>query len=210
MALRMTRRAALSLPLGLPFALASCGGDESPSPRRGNFPPLRYGYLPPINLNVQRVEMAEDFVPSSGNGEIANTSPVNPAETLFAMARDRLRPVAPGGTATFRIITASIIRRGNTLDGVLTVRLDVRNAEGDNSGFAEARVTAAKTGAITDQQAAAYDMLKSMMDDMNVELEFQLRNKLRAWLVEPPTDAPSQPVDPPVRLPPPPPPPPPG
>lgn len=199
MTIRLTRRAAL-LPL---LWLASCGGDKGPPPRT-NFPPLRYGYLPPISLNVQRVEMAEGFVPPSGSGEVSDTSPVNLAETLFAMARDRLKPVAMTGTATFRILTASITRKSDKLDGVLAVRLDVKDADGGNSGFAEARVTATHSGTISDQRGSVYDLLKGTMDDMNVELEFQLRSKLRAWIVEPPDPAP-QPVNPGVKLPPPPP-----
>ena len=164
--------------------LAACGDDDVPAPvLRRDFPPPRYGYLPPINLNVQRVEMAEGFVPASGDDEVSFTQPVDPAQTLFAMARDRLRPVATSGTATFSILTASIKRHRDTLNGVLAVRLDVRDADGANSGFVEARVTAAHSGEIPDQRAAVYDMLKSMMDDMNVEFEFQVRKSLRDWLV---------------------------
>jgi hypothetical protein len=183
---RLTRRAALLSP----FALAACGDDDEPAiptAARRDFPPLRYGYLPPIALNVQRVEMVQDFVPGSGESEVIGDSPVDAAESLFAMARDRLKPVAATGTATFRILTASIVRLRDSLNGVLAVRLDVRDADGGNTGYAEARVTATHTGPIPDQRGAVYDMLKSMMDNMNVEFEYQLRNKLRSWIVEPPT-----------------------
>lgn len=202
MMLRMPRRAALLLPL----LLVSCGDNDVPAPAiRRDFPPLRYGYLPPIKLNVEHVEMAEGFVSPSGDEEIIGTSPVNPVETLFATARDRLKPVGPGGVAMFRIVTTSIIRHRDTLNGVLAVRLDVHDAENTNSGYAEARVTANHSGPIPDPRAAVYEMLKSMMDDMNVELEYQLRNKLRSWVVdtqaEPPARPSSTPVDPPVKLP---------
>ena len=194
---RLTRRAALFLPL----LLVSCGDDDEPAPvLRHDYPPLRYGYLPPINLNVERIEMAEGFVPPSGDEEIIGTSPVDPAETLFAMARDRLKTVAQSGTATFRIVTTSITRHHDTLNGVLAVRVDVHDADGANSGYAEARVTATHSGPIPDPRSAVYDMLKSMMDDMNVELEYQLRNKLRAWVVDPPEPQPT-PVDPSMKLP---------
>jgi hypothetical protein len=194
MTLRLVRRATLFLPL----LLASCGDDdERPALRiRRDFPPLRYGYLPPISLNVQRVEMAEGFIPASGDDEVSGSSPVNMADTLFAMARDRLKPVAMTGTATYRILTVSITRHRDTLNGLLAVRLDVSDADGGSSGFAEARVTANHSGPIPDQRAAVYDMFKKMMDDMNVELEFQLRNKLRGWIVAPPADQPAASVGP--------------
>jgi hypothetical protein len=196
----LSRRLMLSLPL----ALAACGDDDEPAkPVRRDFPPLRYGYIPPISLNVQRVEMAEGYVPASGDEEIIGSSPIDPVNTLFAMARDRLKPVAPTGTATFRILTASIIRHRDTMNGVLAVRVDVSDADGTNTGFAEARVTATHSGDITDQRAAVYDLLKTMMERMNVELEYQLRNKLRSWVVAPeapPAPVP-QPVDPSEKLP---------
>jgi hypothetical protein len=196
----MLRRSTLLL---LPLLLAACGDDDSPAPTfRRDFPPLRYSYIPPISLNVQRLEVAGDFVPSTADGEIIGASPVGAAETLYAMAGDRLKPVATSGTATFRILTASIIRHRDTLNGVLAVRVDLQNGDGSSSGYAEARVTATHTGPIPDPRAAAYDMLKTMMDSMNVELEYQLRNKLRAWIVEPavpPSQGPA--VPPPSQLP---------
>jgi hypothetical protein len=160
----------------------------------GDFPPLRYGYLPPIKLNVQRLETARGFVLPTGENEMIALSPVDPLETLYAMARDRLQPVAQSGTATFRVIAASITKHRDTLDGVLAVRLDVR--DGDNTGFVVARVTANHSGRITGQRAAIYDLLKTMMFQMNVELEYQLRNKLKAWVVstEPAPAAQAQPA----------------
>jgi hypothetical protein len=180
MKLRLTRRCALLLPL----LLAACGGDEEVPPPvddGGNFPPLRYGYLPPIKLNIQRVEMIRDFSLPAGEDEMIGLSPVDPIDTLFAMARDRLQPVAQSGLATFRVVNASITRHGNTLTGVLAVRLDVH--DGDNAGFVVARATADHSGRITSQRAAVYDLLKTMMFQMNVELEYQIRNKLKAWVV---------------------------
>jgi hypothetical protein len=179
MRLRLTRRYALLLPL----LLAGCGGDEEPPPPEGgDFPPLRYGYLPPIKLNVQRVEMAGDFAPPTGEDEMIGFSPIDPIDTLNAMARDRLKPVAQSGTAAFRVITASITRHDDTLKGVLAVRLNVR--DGDNTGYIVARVTADHSGEITNKRAVVYDLLKTMMFEMNVEFEYQIRNKLKAWVVD--------------------------
>jgi hypothetical protein len=198
----LTRRTALLLPL----LLAACGGDEDVRPPisdGGHFAPLRYGYLPPIKLVVQRLEIARGFVPPVGPGEMIGSSPVDPVETLYAMARDRLKPMAQSGGATFRVITASIMGHRDTLDGVLAVRLDVR--DGDNSGYIVARVTANHTGKMTSQRAAVYDLLKTMMTEMNVELEYQIRNKLKAWLVSAEPVPQAQPAGPPPAAPEPPP-----
>ena len=179
MRLCIARRAVLLMPL----LLAACGDDEeAPVPETGgDFPPLRYGYLPPIKLGVQRVETARDFVLPTGEDEMIGLSPVSPIDTLYAMARDRLQPVAQSGTATFRVVTASITRQHDTLNGVLAVRLDVR--DGDDNGYVVARVTASHSSKNASRRAAVYDLLKSMMFQMNVELEYQVRNKLKAWVV---------------------------
>lgn len=181
------RRAVLFLPL----LAAACGDDEPVrGPSRRDFPPLRYGYLPPIPLNVQRIEMAEDFVRPAGEDELTDATA---AETIFAMARDRLKPMTANGTGMFRILTASVALRRDMLTGVLAVRLDLHNDNDSNTGFVEARVTATKTGSIGNRRAAAYDMLKTLMDELNVELEFQIRSKLRGWIFEPPVQTPSPP-----------------
>ena len=46
---------------------------------------------------------------------------------------------------------------------------------------------------IDDPAGAAYDMLKDMMDAMNVEFEYQVRRSLRDWIQETATDAPAPP-----------------
>ena len=176
---RLARRALLLMPL----LLAGCGGDEETpvAEAGGDFPPLRYGYLPPIKLGVQRLETARGFVLPTGEDEMIGLSPVSPLETLYAMARDRLQPVAQSGTATFHVVTASITKQHDTLNGVLAVRLDVR--DGDSNGYVVARVTATRSAKNASRRAAVYDLLKSMMSQMNVELEYQIRNKLKAWVV---------------------------
>ena len=201
--------------IGLPFLLSACGsGGDKTRTAKGDFPPLRYGYLPPINLKVGRVILEDGFEPSAGAAEVSAASPVNLEETLRAMARDRLKATGRDGTATFRVETASIARRGDTLEGTLAVRLDLRDAAAANTGFAEARVTAAKTASTAEQRAVMYDMMKSMMENMNVELEYQVRHQLREWLADssPAPSAPASTVRPdallPLPVPPPPPPPP--
>ena len=184
----LTRRAALFSPL----LIAACADDDelAPPPPRRDFPPPRYGYLPPIELNVQRVDIVEDAVPQSDGPRIGGSVI---AETLFGLARDRLKPMGGGGIARFRIISASIARRRDTLTGALAVRLDIGSDTGD--GYAEARAGATKTGGIDDLDAASYEMLKAMMDDLNVEFEFQIRAKLRNWIAGQQPMAPAIPPD---------------
>ena len=183
------RRAILAVPL----LLAACGGDE---PVRTSFPALRYDYLTPLRLNVATLAMA-DLPPP---GPLDAQSPVPLGAAVQAMARDRLSASGSGGQAVFTVDEARITgagRRGGGggLDGVIAVHLDVLTPEGTRAGFAEARVARRSTGTGRDLRGAVYDMTRQMLDDLNIELEFQLRRSLKDWL----QDATTAPAPPPVE-----------
>ncbi len=167
-----SRRAVLLLP----FAAAACADDPAP---RQDFSPLRYEFLTKLRLNVG--EIVVEPPPPPGPLDQANPSPPGPA--LQQMARDRLIAGETLGRAVFMIDDATVRRSAGGLEGSLAVHLDVLTSEGTRSGFAEARVTRQSTG-IGDLRAALYAITQQMMQDMNVEFEFQVRRSLRDWLQE--------------------------
>lgn len=169
----LTRRLCFLLPL----ALAACGGEPK------SYPPLRYGYLTQIRLNVADVEVQQRFVASGIAPDVSNMDPIRPTDALKAMAQDRLQPFGASGHAVFVIQDASLIKEGDRITGVMDVVLNIILPDGQRGGFAEARVTQRHTGRIDELRDVLYDMTKSMMDDMNVELEYQIRHNLRDWLV---------------------------
>lgn len=172
------RRAALLLPL---FA-AACGSDAPAPEARTSFPPLRYDHLTPIRLNVAEVVVDDRTVPAPGG--LDAQSPVRPADALRAMAGDRLLPGGASGRAVFVIEEAAIVGAQGGLNGTMAVRLEVQAADGRGVGFAEARVNRDRVGAERGEslRAVLYDVTRRMMDDMNVEFEFQVRRALREWL----------------------------
>lgn len=172
----------------LPWLLAACGGGE-----RHDFPPLRYGYLEPLRLNVAAVKIEQRFVSSGASPDVSQHDPVPPVQALRAMAEDRLQALGSSGQAVFIIQDASLTRRGDTITGTMAVRLEIATVTGSNGGFAEARASRVRTGSIDDLPGVLYDMTKQMMDAMNVEFEFQLRRSLRSWLLSP--GAPATPVE---------------
>lgn len=170
-----TRRALVLLPLlGMAAALAGCGGD--PPPLRTSYPPLRYEFLTPIRLNVASLEVRDE---SAGPPGVGGSLPVPPAQALRQMAEDRISAAGGSGKAVFLIEVAAIVPEGRGLVGNLAVRLEVQSADGARSGFAEARVARRVSNTGGDPRGAAYDLLRQMMGDMNVELEFQVRRSLR-------------------------------
>ena len=95
----LTRRVTLLLPL----ILAACGSEEEQV-----FEPLRYNYLPPIQLNVASIAVEQRFVPSGVEPDVSYQDPVPPIEALKAMASDRLQAFGITNKAVFAIVDASL------------------------------------------------------------------------------------------------------
>ncbi len=167
------------LTLVLPLLLAACGGGDAPP----SYPPLRYDYLPPIQLNVATVDVRQDFVPSGVGPDVSALDPVQPVEALRQMALDRLKPFGPAGRAVLVIQNASLIRDGDIITGTFSVRLDVYTSANNRVGYADARVARTHSGDVGDINQTLYDMTKQLMDDMNVQLEYQIIHSLRDWVI---------------------------
>ena len=172
----LTRRAALLLPVMATALLSACAS-EPPQ----DFAPLRYSYLPPIRLDVATIEIQQRFVPSGVRPDVTQLAPVSPSQALQAMAEDRLQAFGVSGRAVFSIMDASLVRHGDVIDGVMAVRLELYGMDGQRVGFAEARVTRQHSG-VDHLRATLYDMVKAMMDSMNVEFEYQVRRVLRSFV----------------------------
>lgn len=181
----LARRAVLLLPL----LAAACGGDDVPV--QDSFPPLSYGFLTKLPLNVASITEA----PLPPPGRLDALDPAPPGPALIQMAQDRLAAGGSLGSALFTVQTASMMQSGGGLDGVLAVRLDVMTSEGTRAGYAEAQVSRRAEGTGSDLRAALYDITAKMMQDMNVEFEFQVRKSLHDWLHETATAPPPASVE---------------
>jgi hypothetical protein len=181
----LTRRCALLLPL----ALAACGGGGEEQA----YEPLRYNYLPPIQLNVARIDIEQRFVPAGVPPDVSNEDPVPPISALRAMAADRLQAFGTANRAVFAILDASLMRNDGVIRGAFAVSLTIVGDNGAQLGFVEARVQGGHTGPVENLRSVLYDMTKSMMNDMNVEFEYQIRRNLKSWLTN--AVAPAAPVE---------------
>ena len=185
----------LALALVPALFLASCGHEAS-SP---NYPLLRYNYLTPLHLNVASVEIADSWVPEDSS-DVARLSPEPPEDALKQMAHDRLIASGSSGRAVFKVEDASIRREGGWLYGHLAVQISITGSGSQPSGFADAavarNVAVPEDGGDAAMRQTLYDMTKAMMDNMNVEFEYQVRKSLHEWLQD--TSPPSAAVPPPV------------
>jgi hypothetical protein len=164
--------------------LAAC--DDTPPPRT-DFPPLTYDYLGKLRLAVATVDIDNAFAKQDTGGpeHVEELAPVQPVDALKRMAEDRLIPAATSGHAVFVIEDASLTRAPGGFEGSMRVRLDVTTSDGTKAGFAEARVDRTYSSVDTfpaSTRAALYDLVKLMMSDMNVELEFQVKQRLHDYL----------------------------
>ena len=169
---------------GVLLGLSACGGSEPPPVARLYTQPA-YGYLTKLRLNVAAVSI-EDRTPPAGPDDIAGQAPTPPNQALLQMGRERVLASGTAGRAVLAIDQASL-RRGNdgAINGQLAVHLDVLSGDGQQKGYAEARVARSHTPGSDpeDAQSVSYDLVTQMMADMNVELEFQVRRNLRDWLL---------------------------
>lgn len=168
------------LVLSLPLAFAACGPSEPEF-----YEPLSWEYLPPIPLNVATIEVEQRFFPSGISPDVTAQAPIKPVEALRTMISDRLRSFGTKERAVVVIQDASLIRRDSTISANLSILLTIYREGGDRAGFVEARVTRREQGGSGSLRHSLYQVVKSMMDQMNVELEFQIRRNLKDYIVEP-------------------------
>jgi hypothetical protein len=165
------------------FALAAC---SAPPPLQ-TFAPLDYSYLPPLVLKVASLNVVNNYVPSPSQATLIGEDPVSPITTLENMLNRRLVASGAPGTATIAIQTASIDQVNGNLTGTMTVDVSVSSPDGRSTGYAEATVSASQTApdsdaSLNDTQAALYGLTKRLMDDMNVQLQYQLQHNLSSWI----------------------------
>lgn len=192
----LTRRSALTLVL--PAFAAACGRDAArettPAPF-GSGPPS-YRHLTPLRLDVAAIDVME---PDPGPATlVVPPAPIEPAQAMLTMARDRLVAAGTAGRARFSVTTATLTRTREGTGGMfsapterinvlLDCRVEILGGEGGSEplGYAQAatrRMAVVPAGNAAERASAADRIMRQAMADLNIELEFQVRRNLRRWL----------------------------
>ena len=141
----MNRRHALLLPM----ALAACAEPPAPMPAA---PPIAYGFLPRLRLDVAQVEI-ENGAPPAGAMDLGAQLRPTAAEAVQILGRDRLAAFGTQGVARFIVTRAVVLREptarqggifssdpGERLSCHLACRLEVLGADGAPRGFTQAEL----------------------------------------------------------------------
>ncbi len=172
------------------LALASCGGGEKPV-----FEPLDYDYLTKIKLDAGELEIDDGWVPRGSARHVEYLAPSRPIKTLRKMADQRLVTGSMTGRAVLTITDASLILNRGRFEGSFAMRLELFSAEGTSRGTADARVQGARAAKDDeDEDAIRIDLdalVRKMMDDLNVEFQFQVQRAFKDALQSTDTAAPA-------------------
>ncbi len=168
------------------FSLAACGGGPPPAPII--YKPIDFSYLPPLTLRVARVNVQNIYVPGPDEATLIGQDPEAPANALSDLLNRRLIPSGAPGMANVTIETAALDESGGNLTGTMAVRVDVASADGRLTGFTEASVSHSEAApdnnaSQEDVRAALYDMTKTLTEDLNDRLQYQLQHDLGSWMV---------------------------
>ncbi|QDH16771.1 hypothetical protein [Swingsia samuiensis] len=169
-----------SLALASTILVAACSSGHK---AEENFSPPDYSYLSPIHLNVANINIQDNTSVDSDN--LAPQAPTPPNQALQQMAQQRLIANGTSGSADFIIKKTqyTAIDR-HTLSGTMDVQLELTAENNQKKSYIVAHVShRQETGDYTaSSRKALYDMTNQLMQDMNVELEFQINHKLVSWL----------------------------
>lgn len=167
--------------LVLSLAVTACSNSDADQ----TFPPLDYSYLSQIHLNVASIDVQDEA--SAAPDSLSAKAPTAPDQALKAMASQRLVASGSSGKADFIIKQAYLNRAGdNAVTGAMDVQLNIADAGNQHTGFVHARITRKLDAGDRDptSRKELYTLTSQMMQDMNVELEFQIRKKLMSWMTD--------------------------
>ncbi|MCC6467536.1 MAG: hypothetical protein IT563_04385 [Alphaproteobacteria bacterium] len=181
-------------------AVASAGGGAARADKK-TFPEITFISQPKLMLDVQRVEVAQDYVPPGTKPNVEHLFPVTPSDAVARWAGDRLAAAGRGRLLRVVVKEASVVEvplektggikgwfttdQSERYDATLEVVVEVRSDVG-REAFASARVKRSQTieeGASPDKRREVwYAMTERLMADLDKELERSMRQYLAVYL----------------------------
>jgi hypothetical protein len=205
----ITRRRWLErLGLGGAAAVATLGGlglgGCATPPARNRFPELTYAHFGQFRLAVARIDVVSDYKSPFKPPNIEQDMPVVPEQAMRRWAADRLVATgAAGHYAQFVIQDASVVDiklpktpglrgvfttdQSDRYDASFAAKLMIRPEpgyfrSGDAAGWAKRSRTIAEDITLNDRDQVRFDLVDATMNDLNGQLDRQIRANLQQFL----------------------------
>lgn len=185
------------------FALALAGCQSTPQPVR--FPDLTYGHLGAMRLEVERVDIDSEYQAPLRAPNVDHLFSTPPERAMRRWAQDRLAASgAPGRHARFVITDAKVtetnLPRTTGLTGAFTkdqsqrydlamgAAIEIREDRGNyRVGYATASTSRSRTVrediTVNEREKVWFEMLEQAMNELNAELERQIKANMTRFLV---------------------------
>lgn len=180
------------------IALTGCG---TPGAQK-QFPELTFNHLPPIRLDVARIDYAPRYLAPANSPNIGHEFPTPPVVAAERWIADRLIAAGNRGTAvvTIREATATETRlplkRGITgafttdqewrYDAKVEIAIEVSDPDSQRSARANAGAIQGRTvgedASLADREKVWFDLVEQMMNRFDRTFEAQIRKDLAAFV----------------------------
>lgn len=184
--------------VGAALALGAC---ETPVQKSG-FAELSYSHLPPIRLDVARVDVIREYAAPAQKPNVEHLFPVVPALAAERWANDRLKAGGPTGIARAVVKRASVVEvplqrtsglrgalttdQSERYDGMIEMIIEILDDRGQSQGSVSARSERSRTVpediTLVEREKVWFSMTEAMMNDLNVALERQIRDHFRRFV----------------------------
>lgn len=180
--------------------LAGCANQPPPRPE---YPAISYSAMGPLTFEAGRYEAVNEAQPPASQQQVADQSPLPPAQAVLRWGHERLKITGQGErelrfvVAEASILEADLGRTGGVrgffttdqvsrYDGVIAARVEIRGARGFKEGEATARVQRSRTvpenASLNDRERILFRLVEEMMVDLNAELEKNIRGYMPVHL----------------------------
>ena len=195
------RQSCIAIWVVLVTALAGC----STTPPVQRFPELTYGHLGVMRFDASRVEIASEYQPPLRAPNVDHMFPTPPERVMRRWAQDRLAAAGAGDRfVRFVVLDAKVtetnLPRSTGVTGAFTrdqsqrydltmaAAIEVREERGNfRTGYATASTSRSRTVrediTINDREKVWFEMLEQAMNELNTELERQVRANMTRFLV---------------------------
>jgi len=182
------------------LTLSAC---SSPAPTQ-TLPQMSFAHLGTLNFNVETIEIDNRYKAPTDGTYIEDRFSTPPATAIRTWAIQRLKPVGEIGSGSLRVVInqASVketdLKRDESFKGTFTkqqtnrydlaldIALEIIDATGKQVGFSAAKasrsITTSEDISLNDREKRWFETTEKSMNDLNTEMESNIRRYLAAWL----------------------------